>query len=158
MSALIQGVQLRAILLGIKIDEPAAVLPATATGNIFTVAGGRVLITGLIGQCTTVCSGVATTLSIGLAPTAGTANATGLTTATAITSKEVGTLVSLPLTAGGGLVVGANAGAAGQLASHAPYVVEPGSITITTNATNTGAFSWSLAYIMLDDGATVTPV
>lgn len=155
MTVYISGPQIRAILMGTKVDEPAAVLPATTTATIFDVSGGRVLITSLVGQCTTVCSATATTVSVGLTPTSGTAQNAGLASATAITSSEVGTLVGLNLTAGSALVVGAKAGSAVQAPGHAPYIVEPGAITITTSATNTGAFSWSLTYVPLDDGASV---
>ncbi len=162
MSALIQGVQLRALLYGVKLDEPAAVLPATTTGNIFTVTGGRIVITSLVGQCTTVCSATATTLSIGLTPTTGTAQNAGLATATAVTSSEVGTLVAVAAAAIGGsvpaLVVGAKAGQAVNAPHGIGYVVQPGTITITTNATNTGAFSWTMTYVPYDDGASAAAV
>lgn len=157
MTVIIQGSQLREILLGVKVEEPAAVLPATGTSHIFTVAGGRVVVTALIGQVTTVCSGTATTVSVGATPTTGTLSTTGLATATAITSLEVGSLVSLPITKGA-LLVGANAGNGVQALGGGGYVVEPGTIDIVTSATNTGAFKWTLLYIPLDDGATVTAV
>lgn len=157
MASLIKGKDNRLISLGIKVEEPAAVLPATATGHIFLVSGGRVLITGLIGQVTTVCSGTATTVSVGTTPTVGTASTTGLATATAITSLEVGTLVSLPLTKGA-LAVGANAGAAAQITGDGGLVVSAGNIDIVTSATNTGAFKWTLFYVPIDDGAFVTAV
>lgn len=140
---------------GLKVEEPAAVLPATGTGHIFTVAGGKVFVTALIGTCTTVCTATATTVSIGTTPTTGTASATGLCTATAVTSSEVGTLCSLPGGAKGALVVGANAGVGVQAAGDTAYVVSPGTIDIVTSATNTGAFRWTLFYQPLDDGATV---
>lgn len=158
MANMIQGTQQRLLHMGVKVEEPAAVLPATGTAHLFTVAGGRVIVTGLVGQCTTVCSSTATTVSVGVTPTTGTASATGLCTATAITSKEVGTLVSLPSGAAGALVVGANAGGGVQVQGAGGYVVQPGTIDIVTNATNTGAFKWTLTYIPLDDGATVTAV
>jgi hypothetical protein len=152
---LLKNTALRTLDLGTKVEAPAAVLPATATANIFTVAGGRVAITGLVGVCTTVCSATATTLALGTAPTVGTANTTGLTSATAITSKEAGTMVSLPPAVGSGLVVGTNAGVAAQLSGQGACVVSAGTITITTSATNTGAFRWTLTYIPFDDGASV---
>lgn len=159
MSALIQGVQLRTLLLGTKIDEPAATLPATTTANIFTVSGGRILITSLVGTCTTVCTATATTLSIGLTPTTGTAQNAGIATATAVTSSEVGTLVSVNVGAApGALIVGAKAGAAVNGGGGTGLVVEPGTITITTSATNTGAFSWTMTYIEYDDGSSASPV
>lgn len=156
MSVIIQGYQLKELLLGTSVSEPAGVLPATATGNIFTVTGGRVVITSLIGTCTTVCTATATTVSVGVTPTTGTANNTGIATATAVTSAEVGSLVSLPITKGA-LLVNVLAGGAAQV-QPAGYVVEPGTVTITTSATNTGAFKWDLTYIPLDAGASVAAV
>lgn len=157
MSTYLSGKSLRALLFGTKVEEPAAVLPATATAHIFTVSGGRVVVTGLVGQCTTVCSATATTLSVGVTPTTGTASTTGLCTASAVTSAEVGSLVSLPQVKGA-LLANTVAGGAVQVNGSDGYVVEPGTIDITTSATNTGAFKWTLTYVPLDDGAVVTAV
>lgn len=157
MAAFDSGKSLRKLLFGSKVEEPAAVLPATATAHIFTVSGGRVIVTGLVGQCTTVCTATATTLSVGVTPTTGTASTTGLCTATAITSAEVGSLVSLPQVKGA-LLANTVAGGAVQVNGSDGYVVQPGTIDITTSATNTGAFKWTLTYVPLDDGATVTAV
>lgn len=153
MAALVPGTARTLLYLGVQVSKAATVLPATTTANIFTVSGGRVVIVGFVGQCTTVCTSTATTVSVGLTPSTGTASDTGLATATAITSKEVGTLVSLP-TAPGALLVGTNAGTA-VVAGGPGYVVEPGSIYIKTSATNTGAFKWDLWYVPLDVGASV---
>lgn len=155
MSSQVPGRSLRQLLLGTLVAGTAKVLPATTKQSLFTVAGGRVLVTSLIGVCTTVCTSTATTVSLGTTPTVGTASATGIATATAVTSSEVGTLVSLPAGAKGALLVGANAGTAVQGYGDG-YVVSAGTIDITTSATNTGAFQWQLTYIPLDDGASVT--
>jgi hypothetical protein len=157
MASGVPGVQLRRLLLGTKVEEPAAVLPATATGHLFTVSGGRVVVTSLVGQCTTVCTSTATTVSVGHTPLSGTASTTALATATAVTSAEVGSLVSLPITKGA-LLVNVLAGGAAQAPGSGGYVVPPGTIDITTSATNTGAFKWTLTYVPLDDGATVVAV
>lgn len=150
--------QERALAFGRTVSGAAKVLPATATGNIFTVSGGRVIITGLIGTCTTVCTATATTVSIGVTPTVGTAVNTGIATATAVTSSEVGTLVSANGAANdGALIVGSKAGASVAYGG-VNQVVNSGSITLTTSATNTGAFQWTLSYIVLDDGAQVVAV
>jgi hypothetical protein len=162
MSLFNQGFQLRTLRLGTQVLKGPLVLPATTTSTLFTVSGGAVLITSLLGLCTTVCTATATTLSVGTAPTTGTASHTGLSTATAITSSEVGTWVGLGATAGAALIVGGANGAGasagfGQLAGPpAPLAVSAGTITLTTSATNTGAFSWYLAYIPLDTGASVS--
>jgi hypothetical protein len=153
MSVLIQGSQIRQILLGTKVDRATATIPQTAAQNIFTVAGGRVLVTGLVGTVTTVIGSTATTAKVTSTPTTG--SAVDIATATAITSQEAGSMLTLPLTAKGALVVN-NGGGGGQLPAHEPYVVPAGAISYTTSASTTGSISWSLTYVPLDDGATVT--
>lgn len=153
MSVIIQGDELRTILLGDKIERATATIPQTATQNIFTVSGGAALITGLVGRVTTAIGATTTTLKVSTGPTVGTA--VDLTTAVAITSKEIGSVITLPITAGGAIIVN-NGGGGGQVPAHAPYVVPAGTITITTSASTTGAIKWTLTYIMLDNGAVIT--
>lgn len=162
MSLFNQGRDLRTLRLGIQVLKGPLVLPATTTSTLYTVAGGAVLVTSLLGLCTTVCSATATTLAIGTAPTVGTAATGGLASAVAVTSTEKGTWVGLGATAGAALIVGGANGAGasagfGQLAGPpSPVAVSAGTITLTTSATNTGAFSWYLTYIPLDTGASVS--
>jgi hypothetical protein len=151
MSNLTKGTALRKERFGLKVDRTAAVLP-TAQAALFTVAGGRVIVTGLVGECTTVCDGTATTLKITGNPTVGTD--VDWSSTTAITSKEVGALVGLPLTFGGALNV-QNAGGA-ELPGALSFVGAIGTIDVVPSATNTGAFKWTLFYIPLDDAASVT--
>lgn len=153
MSVIIQGSQIRQILVGTKVDRATAALPQTTQAPVFTVAGGRVLITGLVGEVTTVMGATATTLKVTSNPTTGTD--VDLTSATAVTSKEVGSQFTLPATSGSGLVV-ANAGGGGQFPAHTPYVVPIGTIDLVTSASDTGSVKWSLTYVPLDDGANVT--
>src|SRR4030095_40368 len=49
MSVLIQADQLRTINFGTKVTGGAKTLPASTTGAIFTVTGGRGLVTNLTG-------------------------------------------------------------------------------------------------------------
>ncbi|MCG6493434.1 hypothetical protein [Kitasatospora sp. A2-31] len=153
MSAIIQGDQLRTVLVGTKVDRATAALPQTAQAAIFTVAGGRVLVTGLVGEVTTVMGATATTLKVTSNPTTGTD--VDLTSTTAVTSKEVGSLITLPSASGSALVV-KNGGGGGQLPAHNPYVVPIGTIDLVTDASDTGSVKWSLTYIPLDNGASVT--
>ena len=155
MSVLLQGSQMRQVLVGFKVSRAGATIPQTAAQSIFSVTVGRILLTGLVGQVTTAIGAVATTVSIGFTPSAGTVNAAGLASAVAITSSEVGVNLGLNLTAGGALIVGSLAGSVVQVPGHAPYVLKPGTVTYTTSASTTGALQWDLTYIPLDDGATV---
>lgn len=152
MSTIIQGSQIRAILLGTKVDRADATIPQTAAQNIYTITGGRILVTALVGQVGTAIGSTATTLKVTSTPTSGTA--VDIATATAITSQEAGSILTLPLTAKSGLVVN-NAGGGGQLPGHAPYVIPAGTLSVTTSASTTGSLKWSLVYIALDDGASV---
>jgi hypothetical protein len=144
---------LRFLTYGRKVDRAAATIPQTAAQTIFNVTGGRILVTALVGTVTTVIGGTATTLKVTSTPTSGTA--VDVASATAITSKEVGAIATLPGTAGSALVVN-NAGGGGQIPGHQPYIVPPGALSVTTSASTTGAMSWSLMYVPLDDGVTVT--
>jgi hypothetical protein len=142
----------KTVVPGALVTKAAANLPQTATANLFTVAGGAVLVTGLLGQVTTVLGATATTLSLGV-----TGNTTAITTATAINGSAVGTL-ALPVKGvpPAALVV---AGAAFILAP--PFIIDPfivavANITWTTSASTTGQMKWSLWYVPLDSGATVS--
>jgi len=152
MSALNDLVAFRKMLLGLKVDRAAAALPQTAQTPYFTVTGGRILITNLIGEVTTAIQAQATTVQLIATPTSGTAvvlsNATG-----DINGKEVGSTIALAATLGGTLVVN-NAGAT-VLPLANLFVVRTGTIDFKTIASSTGATRWSLFYVPLDDGAAV---
>lgn len=151
MSYILSPGGIRTALLGVKVDRATATLPQGATGSIFTVAGGRVVVTSLIGEVTVAAGATVTTLKVTSTPTTGTA--VDLTSATAITSLEVGGHMSLPLTLGGALVV-SNAGVA-EVAGAIQLLIPVGNIQITTSAGDTGSVKWSLTYIPFDDAATV---
>jgi hypothetical protein len=144
---------------GFLVTGGAKTLPATATGHIFTVAGGRVLITSLTGIVTTAIQNQACTLSIGNTPTGGTAGATTLATAVSIANAAIGVNVSMPplsaLGVGQALIVGA-AGIAVPMDVGGLAIVPAGTIDVATSATNTGAITYSVTYVSYDAGATIT--
>lgn len=151
MSVIVQGDQLRSIVLGQKVDRATATLPQTATGALFNITGGRVLVTDITGEVTTVLGATATNAKLVSTPTTGTA--VDLCAVLAVASKEVGTLFGIT-----GLfsdaMVGANAGA--SVAPRNGVVIPIGSIGLNTSASNTGSVKWSITYVPLDNGATVT--
>ena len=155
MSVLLHGYQLRALNYGQQVIASAKTFPQTATATLFTVATGNVLVTSFFGILTT-----ATTtdpqITLGTAATGCTAATSGLATTTAITSKEVGCWLGVLPASGkaGALVVGATGSAV--LFSQTAFVVAPGTITITTAASQGGAASWYLTYVSLDNGASVS--
>lgn len=148
--------QLEKLVLGVE-STNAWTLPASATTQtLFTVAG-NIFVTGFFGIVKTAIGSTATTLALGTAPTTGTASTTGIATATAITSAEAGTWL-VPLAASGvagALVVGSNGGK--SVFDPTPFIVPTGTITATTSANaGGGAITWYLAWIPLDNFASVT--
>lgn len=159
MSIIIQGSQLRTIAFGQQVTKAAANLPQSATATLFTVSGGAVLVTSLIGLVSgTAIQSSDPVLSIGTAPTTGTAETSGIATTTVLTSAEIGTWLTVAPSSGlpGALVVMATAAKAGNTVYlPAPFVVSAGTITWTTGASKSGKIAWYLSYVPLDNGASV---
>jgi hypothetical protein len=157
MSVIIQGYQLRELALGVQVIKAAQALPQTATANLYTVAGGAVLVTSLLGIVSgTAIQSTDPVLSLGTAPTTGTAETSGIATTTSIASAEIGTWLGIQSSTGaaGALVNGGHAG--NPLWITSPFVVPAGTITWTTTASKTGAIKWYLTYVALDTGASVS--
>ncbi len=139
-------------VLGAKVSRAAALQPQTTQAAIFTVAGGKVLVTSLTGEVVVTTPATTNTLKVTGNPTSGTD--VDWTTATSTASKEAGAIISLPVTAGGALVV-ANAGG-GNAVAPTGYVAQIGTIDlVTSGSAATGTIKWVLTYVPLDDGATV---
>ena len=137
----------------------AKALPQTAAGNIFTVAGGPILLTQLFGLVVTNLGATVTTLSVGTSPTGGAASGVSLATAVAITSKQQGCFLTVPETAGGALVVTDGISLAAGLPQDAGglALIAPGAITVTTSANDTGTVQWYLGFVPFP-GANVAAV
>lgn len=148
MASQISGKAIRNAYYGVpQLRRPTAVLPATGNQTLFTVTGGRVMITSLVGEFTVAASATATNLKLtAVGPNAQT---TDICANAAVTSSAVGTLFC-PTAIGAAGQVGA------AVTQNNEVVVNTGSIRATTDATNTGSMTWTLNYIPLDDGATVT--
>jgi hypothetical protein len=152
MSVLNDALAFKKALLGLSVARATATLPATTQAAIFTVAGGRVLVTSLVGTVTTATGATATNLSVTGNPTSGTDVV--LASVVASASKEIGATFTLPVTFGSALQV-QNAGAAG-LPLGTGYILNAGTLDLITSATNTGSVKWDLTYVPIDAGATVT--
>jgi hypothetical protein len=150
VSVLIDPVAWRKNALGIKTDRATATIPQTATQGLFTVTGGRVVITNIVGEVTTVIGAVATNGKLISTPTTGTA--VDMCAVVAITSKEAGTLLGISGTAADAMVA-ANAGLTTVMERN--QVIPIGSIGFNTSASTTGAVKWSITWYPFDDGATL---
>jgi hypothetical protein len=153
MASLIQNKDVRQLALGNQLSRATNTLPATATGNIFTITGGRILLVALIGEVTTAIQNQACTLKVSTAPTVG--SAVDLCAAGSIINAAVGTHFSLPSAAASALVTDLGTGGGVQDVMTSAWLVPIGSLTITTSATNTGSVKWDLAYIPWDNAAQV---
>lgn len=152
MGILLNAKTYRLGILGVKVDRATATIPATTDQTLFTVTGGRIIVTSLIGEVTTIIQAQANAMKLKSVPTTGTSK--DISGTLDINGFEVGALVSLDGTALTTALNGANAGAA--LAMRPQGIVVPiGSIKVNTAATNTGAMKWSLTYIPYDDGVSV---
>lgn len=136
---------------GTHVARATASLPQTATSNLFTVAGGQVLITALIGTVTTIFQNSDPVLKITSTPTTGSAIDVASTVDT--TSLEAGG--HLVCEGDGTALVKSNAGAAYMSAGVGFWVCPAGTIDLTAGASKTGAIKWDLFYIPIDEGASV---
>lgn len=138
-------------VLGTRVTKAPATLPASTTDNLFTIAGGRVLITKFVGEVTTIVEVQACNTKVNNNPTVGTTVI--LATNVDITGAEAGATFTVEGDATA-LVIGLGGTSLGILGGMNLEVAE-GALELETAATNTGATKWELWYIPLDDGATV---
>ncbi|WP_435279169.1 hypothetical protein [Streptomyces sp. 1222.5] len=168
MSTLIQASQIRALSLGIKVPRATATIPQSTSTSIFTVSGGRVFITSVVGEVTTVIGATSVNFNLTYTPSGG--SAADLCAATSCTSDAVGTLYSLTSGVATDLLsiqsvsaIGGTPVAASEVPNvtyaHGlwrPLLVRAGDLKFKTSASTTGAVKWDITYIPLDDAATVT--
>ena len=134
--------------IGHKVDKATAALPQTTDGALFTITGGRILLTGIIGEVTTVIETQANNTKIKFNP-----DATGadqdLCGVLDISADAVGTLYTIT-----GIV--ANAMRDDLLIGQAMtnyLILSEGDIELDCAASNTGNVGWTALWMPLDDTA-----
>lgn len=147
-----EGKALRKLLLGIKVDRATATLPQGTAGAIFTIAGGKVLMTSIVGEVT-VAIGGANATKLTANPTVATAGDTDLCTAVDIDTCDVGDLLSITGTPGDALLV-AHKGAVQTMGPHG-VIMQTGTLDLDCAGSVTGSIKWVLTYVPIDDGATI---
>lgn len=118
-------------------------LPASTIGNIFTIVG-CIQVTSLVGIVSTVLQASNVSPTIGVT---GLPAAIAAAPAAPYNALAVGSVLPMPLTAGGALpaaVVGS-----GNATAACRFIVNAAAITITTATTVTGAITWVLSYAPL---------
>jgi len=167
MSVIIQGDQIRSLLLGIRVTKATFTLPQTASTAMFTVTGGKVMITSVTGEVTVVLGATATNLNLTYTPSGGAA--ADLCAATVCTSDAVGTLYGITSGVATDLLcvqsvssIGGTPVAASEVpnvtyvqALWRPLIVRAGALNLKASASNTGETKWVMTYIPIDDGAAV---
>lgn len=151
MSEYLAGKAIRKLVYGLKVDRATATLPQTTASAIFNVLTGRVAITGIVGEVTTIIQAQANATKLQANPTTGTT--VDICATLDINGKEAGTLFGVTGTFATAMV-GANAGASVMCAT--PVVIAVGTIDLNCAASNTGSVKWTIFYIPIDDGAYIT--
>ena len=147
MSVIIQGTQREDITWGTKISKATGTL-ISGDISLFTVAGGRAVVTSLIGEVTVAVT-IANSSLIKLNPTV--AADTDLCAALDIgtTDTPIGHLLSITGTAADAMVRGA-----GVPMLTSEIIVMEGVIEHESAGTD-GDVTWTLTYVPYDDGATI---
>jgi hypothetical protein len=147
------------VVLGNTVTRAAAVVPATTTTTYFTITGGIVLITALIGRVTAAGDGTANSLNWVHTPTVGAVG--DVCAATVCTSDAIGTLYSV---SGIQADVMSNQAAGGtQVPTHilarnftTGIYLYTGALALKSSATDaTLTTEWTLTYVPVTTGAAV---
>ena len=159
MTTIIQGNELRAIALGVKVEK--AYTLAVETKSLFTVSG-VVLVTAIVGKVTTAIT-VANTVKLQVNPTVGTSSDLCAATDLGSTDTPAGDLISISGAPTDAPVVGI--GAAGRfpvrkigsdfLGGVSGVFVGAGTIDQVTATGADGVVTWYLTYVPVEDGASV---
>ena len=146
MSVIIAGDQLRTINFGSRVQKSTGTLTA-ATVPLFTIAGGLVAVTSLVGRVTTAVT-VANSYKLQHNPTAGTTVDLCAATDIGTTDTALGAILVVNGAKATGLVIGALA------APNYPIVMDVGQIEHVSAGTD-GVILWALTYVALENGASV---
>lgn len=149
MSVILQGDQLRTLLFGTVVSKAYPTI-AVETKTLFTVSG-KVMITSIVGEVTTAIT-VAGTTKLQANPTTGTTGDLCAATDLGTTDTPAGDLISFQGLKGDSIVFGV--GATPTLKQ--PIVVTAGTIEQVTATGADGGVTWTITYVPLDNGATVT--
>jgi hypothetical protein len=139
-------------LYGTKVERATAALPQTTTSTLFTIATGRILVTSIVGEVTTVIQTQADNTKLTFDPTD--AGATqDLCAVLDITADAVGTMYSITGTPATAMQDALNFLPPSKALAN-PILLKPGAILLDCAASNTGSVKWTLCYIAYDSGAT----
>ena len=162
MSEYVDNKALRKLLLGREVARAASVLPQTVVSPgtpYYTIYGGKVLVTGLVGEIVTANVGGACAVSWFHAPSGAIGTGALLTDATTITTWVVGDILSVSglLTAVMSPTVHASSGVMLESGGKG-ILLMPGNLGMISTTSVAGNWKWTLTYIPIDDGAYIRAV
>lgn len=146
---------LRAGLLGTKADKATGVV-ANGITTLFTITGGRVVITSLVGRVTVAIGATTSNAKLTYNPTAA-GTSFDLCTAVDIASDAVEQTYYLggTVASGGALLVGGAVGQSNAVLDN-PLVLQAGTIEQNLSADPVGGqITWSVTWVPFDDGASL---
>ncbi len=146
MSASIKGKVIRLSNYGQTVERAAGNLAQTGNLTLFTVTGGRVLLTTIVGEVTTVIQAQADAVKLQSVSTVGSI-VSDLCATVDVNAAAVGNLLGITGTAATAAVLGS---AVPQLNE---MIMQPGVIRMNAAASNTGQMKWTVTWIPLDDAA-----
>ena len=133
------------------VERAASTLPQTDTTSYFTVTG-KVLITQIIGEATTGMEAIANNMLLISNPTAG--NSVNLCAAINTNAHIPGTLYNITGTFGNAMQGVDGEGA--LIAQVTPVIVREGVIELASDASATGEIKWTVHWMPLDAGSSLT--
>jgi hypothetical protein len=140
----------RKAVLGVAVTGKLQTIAGAATHQVFTVAGGEVLVTAMWGVCSTTMAG-ANTVNVQTDPTTGDTVVIATATDLGTTNTEAGTVI------GGQLVTAATPALVKGCGEPLRFVATTGEVeSVITGAGADGAIQWYCTYVPLTAGATVT--
>jgi hypothetical protein len=148
MSVLNSGAAFRKALFGLRVEKSTGTLAAT-TIPLFTVAGGKVIVTSIVGEVTTAIT-VANSYKLQHNPTTGTTKDLVAATDIGTTDTPAGNLLGFQGLTGDSILTGP--GAVPTLKQ--PVVLTAGVIESVSAGTD-GVILWVVTYVPLDDGASI---
>jgi hypothetical protein len=160
VSTWVDSADVRQVTLGQRVVKGPLTNPQTGSSALFTVSGGLVLVTSLVGIVTTVQGATANSFNLQHTPSGG--SAADISAATVCTSDAVGTIYTITGVAADllsaqkvtGTEVPTVTFGLNQVGCKGIYL-PAGSLTLKASGNNTGATKWTLTYVAIDDGAAV---
>jgi hypothetical protein len=138
-------------LLGQSVARATATI-ALGTTNLFTVTGGRIIVTLILGELTIAMGAGATNIRLQADPTTGTTR--NMCANLNVASYALGDLLGITGVNTDAMIPPATGGA--LEAQTMGVIVQEGTIDLVSDAVNAGSVAWTLKYIPIDAGAVVT--